>query len=714
MLDTWTYRVVRYRYAVVLIWIALSLAGLLAGTKLDALLTTSLEIPGSQSAQAARILTDHFDENTEGTFTVIYQFKNATAGEIDVMKSQVISASRVIPTAQVVQQRAFGGILTANIVTAFDLVHAAPFTEKLRSALSSRGLEAAIVTGPPAIKSDVTPVLADDLLRGQILAITLALLLLILMLGFSWAAAIPLIFAAMTISVTLGSVFLLAQKFLMVLYIPNIVELIGLGLAIDYSLLIVTRFRQEFLSDQSGDVTKAIVRTMRTAGRTVIVSGLTVGIGLATLLLVPVPFVRSLGAAGLIVPIVSVIAGLTVQPVLLALFGKRIALSKVFSGLMGSGGNTNRFFTALAHFVIARPRTVLLSSLALLGLLASSLIWLQVTPSSLTALPVQLESARGIDLVTHSVGPGVVTPSEIVIDLGAPGLASTHGVNKARTDLAVSISKHPEVFIVATGEKTPYVDSTGQFIRMYVIGRHAIGDEETKALVVDLREKYVLNTGFDTSAQFYIGGAPAAGVDLVHKILTSFPWIVLLALLLVFLFLVRAFRSLILPLKAIVLDLLSIAVAYASLVLVFRFGIGSSILGTYKLDQIEAWVLIFLFAVLFGLSMDYEVFIVSRIREARDRGDTNHEAIIDGFVHTGGVITGAAIILVGALSGLAFGHFAGLQELGIGLAIGILIDATIIRGLLLPSAMVLFSRWNWWLPQWLARITKSKASPLVD
>ena len=178
--------------------------------------------------------------------------------------------------------------------------------------------------------------------------------------------------------------------------------------------------------------------------------------------------------------------------------------------------------------------------------------------------------------------------------------------------------------------------------------------------------------------------------------------------------LLRAFRSVFLPLKAILMDLTSIAVAYGSLVLVFKFGLGSAILGTYRLDQIEAWVLVFLFPVLFGLSMDYEVFIVSRMREAKLHGASNNEAIVEGLAHTGGVVTAAAIILVGALGGLVNGHFAGLQEIGIGLAFGIMIDATIIRGLLLPSTMVLLGRWNWWLPASIARVVKVKASPLEE
>jgi RND superfamily putative drug exporter len=181
---------------------------------------------------------------------------------------------------------------------------------------------------------------------------------------------------------------------------------------------------------------------------------------------------------------------------------------------------------------------------------------------------------------------------------------------------------------------------------------------------------------------------------------------------LTYILLTRALRSLILPIKAIALDLISIVVAFAALVAVFRFGFASSILQTYRLDQIEVWALIFLGAVLFGLSMDYEIFLVSRMREARDKGATNNEAIIAGFAQTGVVVSAAAIIFVSAMSGFVFGHFAGLQQLGVGLGVGILIDATIIRGLLLPSTMVLLGRWNWWLPVWAARLLKTKASPL--
>lgn len=712
MLERWTRVVVRNRFAVIGVWLVLLIVGAFAGSKLNDHLTTSVSVPGSESEQADKILSHHFEENIEGTFTVVFKFKQSSNAEIDHYEAKIASAASAIPTAKVTQQRVLEGVLYANIGTSFSLTEAAKYTETLRQALKRLKLKDALVTGPPSIYRDVTPVLASDLQRGQIIAVLLALFLLLLMLGICWAALVPLVFAMATISLALGTVFLLAQRFLMVLYIPNIVELIGLGLAIDYSLLMVHRFRREIIDQDGIRIEDAIVKTMETAGRTVILSGISVSIGLATLLLVPIPFVRSLGTAGLVVPIVSVFTALTLQPALLSFLGKRGVTSKIFPGLMSRSDLMTGFWAKIAHTVIRKPISVLFFSLITLVIAAASIIWLQITPSSLTAIPAHLESARAIAAVTDRLGSGIITPNEIVFDLAKPNQASTAPVRRARTELANAMLKNPEVFVVATDEKGIFVDPTGRYLRMFVVGRHDLGAQASQKLVHEIREKYIPEAGFSTQTKIFLGGAPAQGVDLLDKILHSFPRIILLALAIAYLVLLRAFRSIVLPLKAILLDLISIAVAYGLIVLVFRFGVGSSILGTYKLDQIEAWALIFLFPVLFGLSMDYEVFIVSRIREAWDRGSSNTEAIVEGLAHTGGVVTAAAVILVGAIGGLVMGHFAGLQQLGVGLALGVLVDATIIRGLLLPSAMVLLGRWNWWLPTSVARLIRIKASPL--
>jgi RND superfamily putative drug exporter len=679
MVVRWSQTVIKARVLVLAIWIALTAFGLFGAANLEPLLTTSLEVPGSSSATANSILNEKFKENTEGTFAVIYKYTQADADQFANFKVSVARAALVIPGSEVTNEKAFAGTLYSNIGTPFDLKEAATYTKALRKELTAQGLRGALVTGPPAIESDVVPILSSDLRKGQIIAVVLATLFLVATLGFSWAVLIPLLFGLATISTTLGIIYLLAQKFLMVLYVPNIVELIGLGLAIDYSLLMVHRYRRE--QTQSQD---PIAQTMKTAGRTAVISGITVALGLATMLLVPVPFVRSIGLACLILPTVSILAAITLQPVLLSMFA---AAPRV-----GFKGVLEFSFDRLTNIAIAKPRKVLALTLIALSILMSTLMWFQVTPSSLSAIPTNLESSQALNTVTDKVGVGVITPNEIVIDLGAN--AGSPDIAAIRFEFAKKLAANPEVFSVASGEKWPYIDASGQFLRIYVFGQHDLGSNETKQLVNQIRTTYIPNSGFPAGTKIYLGGAPAQGVDLLDAIKSSLPLIISLIVLITFFILLRTFRSILLAVKAIILDLVSIAASAAILVLIFKFGIG-----TYQLEQLEAWSLVLLFAILFGLSMDYEIFIVSRMREAWDRGASNEEAIREGMRNSGTVVTAAALIFITALTGLISGHFAGLQQLGIGLAAGVLIDATIIRGLLLPSAMVLLGKWNWWPPR---------------
>ena len=694
-MANWTKAIIKYRLAVLITWLILIVIGGFSTANLNQHLTTSLTVPASDSAKAQDILLENFGENLEGSFTIFYKFNQATESEIAEYKSSISNAVAEIPTARVTQLRAISGVLFASVTTNYSLTEAAKYTDELRQSLAKQGLPEAMVTGPPAINSDVSPVLEQDLRRGQLIAITLALLLLLFVLGLSWAVLIPFIFAAATISLSISLIYLIAQQFLMVLYLPNIVELIGLGLAIDYSLLILYRFRRELQGRQDDDVSLAIERTMNSAGRTVMISSLTVACGLATLLLLPIPFMRSLGIAGLIVPLASLLAALTLQPALLSYFGKSLATPKRYAGLLAKKELHNNTWAKIAGISIKWPKQVFAISLTALLLLCSGAFWLQLTPSALTALPQNLESAKALSLVTSSAGPGVITPAVMMVDFDKPGLATATSTSEARKALTVKLGKDPEIFLVATDVTPTFVDATGQFMRIFVIGRHSLGAPETSDLVDRIRANYLKNNDFPAGTKFYLGGPPAQGADLVDRITTYFPWLLGLGLLLTYLLLMRAFRSIWLPLKAIALGLISVSVAISAIVLVFRFSFGASLLGTYQIDQVEVWALVFLLVVLFGISMDYEVFIVSRMREAIDRGATNEEAIVEGMANTGGVVTAAALIFVAAVSGLVGGHFLGLQQIGVGLAVGVFIDATLIRGFLLPSAMVLLGKYNW-------------------
>jgi putative drug exporter of the RND superfamily len=713
VLERWTRAVVRWRVVIIACWVAVIIFGTFSAVKLPDLLTTSLTVPGTSSAQANEILARHFGENIEGSFTVILHQTKPSAEQLVALNRDFTSAATSLPTSRASKLSLTEGVLYGTVTTSFNLGQAATYTVLLRHALSHAGLEKTMVTGAPALQHDITPVLTSDLLHGELLAVLIALLVLALVLGLSWAMLLPLLVAGCTMAGALSIIYLLAHHFLMVLYIPNLVELIGLGLAVDYSLLIVHRYKEELIEDKQLPL-DAIVATMRSAGRTVLISGLAVTLGLSTLFLIPVPFVRSLGFAGLVVPLVSIISALTLQPVLLSLLGRR-GVSAVAS-FFAHDRSTSRagLWARLAHQVTTRPRTIALAAMAVLLLCASSIFWLQLTPGSLSAIPQNSQAARGLALLRSRGGPGVLTPTQIIIDAGKKGAALDPDVAAATQRLAVALTRDPEVFVVSTGIVAPYVDASKRYRQIVVIGRHDFGDETSQQLVKRIRRHDIGAANFPAGTRISVGGAPAQGVDFLNQVYGNVFWIMLIVLLLAYLVLLRAFRSMLLALMAVVLNLLSIAGTYGLLVVVFRFGLGANTLGLYGVSQIEGWVPVFLFAMLFGLSMDYEVFFVSRMREAWDQGASTKEAIVSGMSHTGRVVSAAAIIMVGALLGLILGRVAGLQELGAGLALGVLLDATIVRGLLMPSLMTLCGDWNWWLPQGLSRLLVLKASPLVE
>jgi RND superfamily putative drug exporter len=714
VLERWTRAVVRWRAVVVAGWVAIIVLGIFSAVRLPALLTTSLTVPGTSSAQANQILEKHFAENIEGSFTVIVRPSKPTSSRLATMNREFAAASTALPHARASRLTSTAGVLYGTVTTPLDLGQAAPSTTTLRHALARAGLGDSQVTGAPALQHDITPVLTSDLRHGELLAVLVALLVLVLVLGLSWAVLVPLVVAGATMAGALSIIFLLAHHFLMVLYIPNLVELIGLGLAVDYSLLIVHRYREELTRSPASPV-EAVVATMDSAGRTVLVSGLAVTLGLAVLFLIPVPFVRSLGFAGLAVPIVSVASALTLQPVLLSLLARRgVKIARPFrAGLRQRPGPRPGAWARLATFVTGRPVAVALAATVILLLAATSVLWLQLTPGSLSAIPQNSQAARGLATLQSRGGPGIVTPTQIVIDAGGPGRALDPSVSAATLRLAVTLTKDPEVFFVSIGSTAPYVDPSHRYRQIEVIGRHEFGAESSQALVKRIRDVDVPAADFPAGVRVSVGGAPAQGVDFLNRVYGNVAWIMLLVLALAYLVLVRAFRSLVLALMAVVLNLLSIAATYGLVVVVFRFGLGADTVGLYRVSQIEGWVPVFLFAMLFGLSMDYEVFFVTRMREAWDHGATTRGAIVDGMSHTGRVVSAAALIMVGALLGLILGRVAGLQELGVGLALGVLVDATVVRGLLMPSLMSLAGRWNWWLPTWTAQLLRVRASPLA-
>ena len=682
-----------------LCWLAVLAVGVVASFRLSDLLANVFTVPGTQSDQGRLILQRDFGERPDGVFTVVFRAKTGRAA----LQHELATAARVVPTGHASQLTRSAGIFFGEVDTTLDLQHAKGYTDTLR-----RVLPGAYVTGAPAIQHDLEPVLSHDLRRGEAIAVPIALAILFAVFGLSLAVFLPFLFAACSISGTLAAVYVLAHAFTMVSYVANLVELVGLGLAIDYSLLVVYRFREELARDE--DVEGAIVRTMATAGRSVLFSGVTVAIGLGLLLFVPVPFIRSLGVGGFLVPLASLAAAATLQPALLSLLGARGARRYPVAQLVreryrlplpllrGTVDVEQGLWARLARTIMRRPLPFLLAGALLLVAAAVPAAWLHVTPGSISALPGGSDSVRGLTLLREHAGAGALTPTQVVIDT-AQGGVRTPELKRAVKRLLNATFHDPEAYVTASGPQPPYVDPTGRYRRVYVVGRHEYGEPESQALVRRLRDALIPRARFSSGVRVYVGGAPAQGVDYLTRSYAWFPWLVLAALVLTYVVLLRAFRSVLLPLKAVLLNLLSVAAVYGLLVVIFRWGVGARLLGLYRVDQIEGWIPIFLFAMLFGLSMDYEVFLVTRMRESWDELHDNARAVAHGLERTGRIITAAALIMVAAFSGFVAGRVAGLQEFGVGLALAILIDATLVRAILVPSLMAVFGRWNWWLPR---------------
>ncbi len=362
---------------------------------------------------------------------------------------------------------------------------------------------------------------------------------------------------------------------------------------------------------------------------------------------------------------------------------------------------------------MARPLVFLLAGSAVLVAMAIPAFWIQVTPGSTFGIPRTSQSVRGFDLLRKAVGDGAVAPAQILV-VSTSGSVLSPETNAAVARLVASLERDPEVAKVYNRLGPRFVDSTGRYRQILVAGKHDYGFPQEQALVKRMRSTLIPAAGFPDTTRVLVGGGPGQGVDFLHQAYTYFLPLILAVLVLTYFLLMRAFRSLLLPLKAVLLNLLSVAAAYGMLVVFFRFGLGHTLFGLYQFGQVEGWIPIFLFAMLFGLSMDYEVFLVTRMRESWDAGDDNERAVGPGLERTGRIITAAAIIMCAAFSGFVAGSIVGLQEFGLGLAVAIFIDATIVRCILVPSMMAIFGRWNWWLPVWAARIVRVPPSPLDD
>ncbi len=716
-MERLTRSVIRYRWAVVAVWVVVFLVSTWTMSGLSKLLTNRFSIPGSDTARAEDVLQTEYGRRSDGSFQIVARAKpGESATDIEpAVQAAAGRAVKVVPTGKLVAvQRVSDTTMQAIIVSNLEPADAKGYTKDVRDAVGAIPGAETYVTGAAAVTYDTDKVFARDAKVGELYtAIPLAFLILLFVFG-SLAVFVPLIFAAAAIPTTLAIIWIFAHFMELSTYLQNLVMLIGLGIAIDYSLFIVYRYREERRAGAEKEA--AIVKTMTTAGRAVVFSGTAVAIGLALMLAMPLPFMRGFGVGGLIIPLVSIVCALTLLPALLYLLLDKLDSVRLIPKRIVErrADEEHNMWGRLARFIMRRPVPVAAATTALLVTLAIPVLYLEVGPGTNKGVPQDLESVHGLNILSAEIGEGAIAPTDVIVDTHRAGGVRTPGVQSALQRLTALVEHDPEVAQVS-GADSPQaaLAADGRYLHVQITGQHEYGSPAELDFVKRFRDTYVPQANFPSGVDVYAGGGPPSSVDVIDTAYGAFPWLVLAVLVLTYILLLRAFRSLLLPLKAIILNLLSIGAAYGLLVIVFKWG-GGSVLGLQSFDQIEFWIPIFLFAMLFGLSMDYEVFLVSRMREEWDNGRSNEEAVAAGLAKTGRLVTAAGLIMFAAFMGFVVGSILGLQQFGFGLAAAILIDVTIIRALLVPSAMKLFGRWNWWLPSNVARIARVKPSPLAS
>jgi uncharacterized membrane protein YdfJ with MMPL/SSD domain len=549
------------------------------------------------------------------------------------------------------------------------------------------------VAGEATAAKDSNTIAEQDLRKGETIGIVAALVILIVVFGAVAAAVVPVVLAIMAIVVALGLVSLLGLAFDLSFFITNMVTMIGLAVGIDYSLFIVSRYREE--RARGRDKLAAIGAAGGTANRAVFFSGMTVVLALAGMLLNPTTIFRSIAAGAIAVVLVAVAASLTLLPALLAVMGDRVNALRVpilFRRRQQDPERTHGFWAGLARRVMARPVTSLLLATGILVVMALPLVGIKTGFSGISTYPDGIQSKQAFTVLSRDFSGGLTSPALIVVDGDVRSPAVTAAIGKLRADLTADR---------AFGPSTVQTNQAGDLALVSVPVNGDPSGEAATAAVRHLRAVTVPAAFDGVDASVKVGGETAGGIDFFDLSQFYTPLGIALVLALSFLLLMMVFRSVVLPALGVALNLLSVGAAYGLLVLVFQHGTGAALFGFQQVDTIESWLPLFLFSVLFGLSMDYQVFLLSRIQERYGQTGDNTDAVAFGLRTTGGIITGAALIMVAVFAGFAAGRLVFLQETGFGLAVAVLIDATLVRSVLVPAAMRLLGKWNWYLPSWL-------------
>ncbi|XUL93637.1 MMPL family transporter [Streptomyces galilaeus] len=689
----WAEFVLRHRKAVVAFWGLVLIAGIaLAGRTTDRL-TIDFSLPGQPGTVTAHKIEKAFgsggDTNPYLVAVTLPAGQTVTGHEADVGRV-FTAAGTAAPGLRVIDEANTGdkAFRTKDDRTAYALVfyrfNPSPsqtlLTDPIRTA-AEKAVPAGAkvgVTGEDPLASGGDDGGGPGVLGETLLGAVGALAVLAFVFA-SFLALLPLLVAAVSILATFVMLLPLTYATDVSFIVQFLVALIGLGVAIDYSLLFVTRWREE--RDRGRDNHDAVVVAMQHAGHAIVFSGVTVAIGLLSLVVLPVPFLRSMGYGGALIPLASVLTTLTLTPAILGGIGPKVDWPKI-----RHENRASRFWSRWTAAVVRRRWIAAGAALAALAALVGVFLGIKIGLASSESLAKNGQAYDTLQTLERGGVPtGALTPMEVLVstDQAKPVAAAL-----AKVDGVTSV-------LVPTGTAG---NRGGQSIVVVIPDTETVN---SKSIDVVKRVKTVTE---HLPGAVGVAGVGAAQIDFLHAVYGNFPLMLTIIALLTYVLLVRAFRSLLLPLKAVLLNLISLAATLGLMVLFWQDGHGSNaIFGIAATGAVTFWIPIMIFAFLFGLSMDYEVFILTRIREEYDAGLSTDEAVVEGIGRTGRLVTSAALILFLAFAALASGPGTDLKTLATGLGIGILLDATIVRMLLVPSLVSLFGGWNWQLPAWAAR-----------
>jgi RND superfamily putative drug exporter len=769
--------VARYRWLVLAVWIVFVGVSVLGARQVKgSLVSGGINAPGSESNRGETLLADEFDRRPVKTAAAIFTSSKLVVTDQVYMDGVKAATDRIAAVEGVKRVRSFYNTGLQRLVsddkhTTYAIVELDGTEEEAKAKIPtirdelhrdlSKDVDQAYIMGFPAVSYDISAGSAEDLHHAELYSMPLTIFLLLLVFGTIVAAGLPVMLGAAAVVTALGGLYLIAQRMETSIFAMNTASMIGLGLGIDFSLLMVSRFREELARGKSAH--DATVRTVQTAGKSIVFSGLTVMLGLSVMLLYDLTLVRSIALGMLLVAGLAVLGAVTLLPALMALFGRQVNSFNLIPGR--KAGAVQQAGTGKWHawslLVMRYPWLFLILALGIL--LAMSWPAKDMNPigaGGAQGIGPESESRKGFELLTTAFPVGEVAPIELLIKMPKEGDAFDpgyrEGIYKLTKDLEAddrvarveSIANlNPSLTVDQFKAVTPEqligtdprqkaliaqyanIDRTRDVYHVAIISKYAEVEDQTVDLVKDIRTKYVADTRELRGTEALVTGQSALTLDYRDALFGQFPKLVGLVLLVTYFVLLLFFHSLILPLKAILMNMIGITASYGFLVMVFEWGILDKILHFEHLGRLTMFPPVILFSILFGLSTDYEVFLLSRVKEIFERDkarldnqlghaphdaayihrldEINEHSVAEGLERTAGIITAAGLIMIVVFAAFAIGQVLVVKELGVGLAMAVLLDSTIIRVIFVPVSMKLMGHLNWWMPKaldWIPHI----------